>query len=102
MFNIMENIVGGVVGLIGSFIQKKKMVGLYSPAQMQVLQELEDHYMREEMGLVGPSGSSSSWSPQAVTAKVGINKLGTPYFESLERRLEIDEEEFFTKDEFDL
>ncbi len=117
---MISSLIGSIAGMIGSFIKKKQLVGLYSSEQIEILRDLENHYMREEivreeMGLVRPSGSSSSWSPQAVTsgsssswspqavtAKIGINKLGTPYFESLERRLDIEEEEYFKKEEFDL
>ncbi len=104
---MISSLIGSIAGMIGSFIKKKQLVGLYSSEQIEILRDLENHYMREEivreeMGLVGPSGSSSSWSPQAVTAKIGINKLGTPYFESLERRLDIEEEEYFKEEEFDL
>ena len=56
--------------------------------------------------MVGPSYSSSTASPAAsgapVVGKVGVNKMGMPYFESLATRLGIEEEEFFSKEEFDI
>ena len=78
---------------------KGKKAHLYSADQMRVIRELEDHYMNEdEEMMVGPSYASSSISPAASGISI---HLGTPYFESLEKRLDI-EEEFFKKEEFDI
>lgn len=115
-----------MMNMVTNFFEKKGMLGLYSQDQINSLREVQDHYMRdmeeeedrltlmegsvegqiENDIMVGPSYSSSTWSPPAsggkVTAKIGLNKLGMPYFASLEKRLGIEEDEFFKKEEFDI
>lgn len=104
-------------GLVAEWIKSKRRVNLYSEEQEQILRELEEEVRLAEAGesnlpneyMVGPSYSSSTFSPAAsgasvrkYTTKVGVNKLGMPYFETLEKRLEQEEEEFFSKEDFDI
>lgn len=105
---------------ITTFIEKRKAVGIHSEAQLYneeqllALRQVENEaLLREAEGdripeaqMVGPSyGSSTSSFPTSgsrVTARVGLNKLGMPYFESIESRLQMEEEEFFKKEDFDI
>jgi len=114
-----------LIDYVKKFYTKRFGTNLYSEAQAEIIREFEEETQLMEgsvqgqiegdilvgpsyrgLGIVGPSYSSSSISPAAsggrVTAKVGLNKLGMPYFESLERRFDIEEEEFFKKEEFDI
>jgi hypothetical protein len=95
-----------LIDYVKKFYTKRSGTNFYSEA---AIRELEEVLMEgsvqgqiEEDIVVGPSYSSSSISPAAsggrVTAKVGLNKLGAPFF----RKLDIKEEEFFKKEEFDI
>lgn len=93
-----------LTAFIGDFVDKKKALwgSLYSDDQLRAFREVDDHNRYME---VGPSSSSSSISPAtsgSSIAKVGLNKMGMPYFEKMEERLGIEEEEFFSKEEFDI
>jgi len=69
------------------------------------VQENEFNYSSSISSTSSSSSSSSDgrrWDViDSVTARVGINKLGTPYFASLEKRFK-EEQEFFTEEEFDV
>ena len=106
-------VIGGMAGLISSYLEKKQIIANANLRNSAEVRSLEAEYHR--MLLAGgedeyeysssasqhsSSVSSSEQEEEEVTAKIGINKLGTPYFASLEKRVKGNE--FFSKEEFDV
>ena len=97
---MFERMIGGVVGMIGSYIEKKKLLGMYTEDQRQVMAELERHYMEEMDHEWQSSASSLASSTHSPAASAFRRQPVVGYFEKLEKRFEQDE--FFKKEEFDL
>lgn len=89
-----------ISGVIGAYLEKKKLLGIYSEEQRQALRALEDHYMTE---MDHEWQSSASLPSSTHSPSVGSDFRPQPivgYFESLEKRF--GQEEYFKKEEFDL
>jgi hypothetical protein len=93
-----------MLNYVTTFYEKNKLIGLYSQDQINALrevQDLEEAYVPSTFS----SSASSTFSPAASGVRFPERKaknLDMPYFETLEKRLGIEEEEFFKKEEFDI
>lgn len=97
---MINRLLGGLIGFVGNRVDATRQ--LYNNDQRRVLLELERSYRRQYEEEYGFSSSSlSSWQASS-TSRSTVKKEGTKYFESLEKRLGIKEEEFFKKEEFDV
>lgn len=114
MFNRLLGYIGG--GILQGFLSRRErqrdrdLYDLYTQAQLNILQaeeaHFDDEYYSSSMSSWQSSTSSESTSEEEeVIARVESNALGTPYFASLEKRMKkmgLEEDEFFKKEEFDI
>ena len=96
---MINQLVGGLIGVIGRIIGNREQFRLYSEEQRRAIREIEHRYLMEE-DYRDYSSSMSWYSSSASSTFRQKNDLGTSYFDSIEKRLK--EEEFFKKEEFDV
>jgi len=89
---MINQLLGGLIGMIGEWVNNRQ---LYSEEQLRTFREMQPHYRDY-------SSMSMSWYSSSASSTRRQNNLGTSYFDSLEKRLEPEKEEFFKKEEFDV
>lgn len=98
---MINQLIGGLIGYISRKFTTphvQAMRELYEENQIRALSAMEDEDDYYSSSMSSFQSSSSSTESPGVSGR----SVPTGYFESLEKRLNIEEEEFFKKEDFDV